>query len=108
MADFLRSEETMKYGVLAIQQPWAGNHYQHTTHNPVKNAFSPSLSPRNRRKRAPSEIMHIRQQRNSKRLLEGNLPLSRSDDFALGISWIVIQITTPLAQHSISPQLRWP
>ena len=38
-ADFLRREETMKYGILAIQEPWAGNPYQHTTHNPVKNVF---------------------------------------------------------------------
>ena len=39
MADFLRSEETMKYGILAIQEPWAGNPYQQTTHNPVKTVF---------------------------------------------------------------------
>ena len=39
MADFLRREESMKYGILAIQEPWAGNPYQHTTHNPVKNVF---------------------------------------------------------------------
>ena len=29
----------MKYGIIAVQEPWAGNPYQHTTHNPVKNVF---------------------------------------------------------------------